>query len=130
MDLLSSSSREIGQQPVQEPISETAHRPSSSESEQTCPVCWDDLKMAVETNCRHIYCGECIFNVVDLGDRGFLETPTCPYCRQQMTVLLPYFSQAEISEKSDAATHKSRRDILNKIKEYNKIYSGQPKSFS
>jgi len=109
-------------------VPQTARRTPDAES--SCPVCLDNLKFAVETNCGHVYCGECIFSVVELGDRGLLETPTCPYCRQRMTMMLPYFSESEISDDSDITTAETRNQVLAQVKRYNRFYSGQPRSFS
>ena len=47
-----------------------------------------------------------------------------------MTMLLPYFTQAEISEQSDVTTVEARREVLDKIKQYNRFYSGQPRSLA
>jgi len=102
---------------------------TSGGEEGNCPVCLDELKFAIETNCGHVYCGACIFSVVDLGDRGLMETPSCPYCRQKMNMILPYFSQTELTDDSDVTVAATRAEILDKIRQYNRFYSGQRRSF-
>jgi len=98
-------------------------------SPQDCPVCLEEVKYAVETNCGHVYCGSCIFSVVDLSDRGLLETPSCPYCRQKMTIMLPFFSEAENLE-SSSVDISARTEVLDNIRQYNRYYSGQPRSIT
>ena len=56
---------------------------------------------------------------------GPLSTPTCPYCRQRMTVLLPFFSDVERNAADlDAATIESRQKLYQNIRSYNRLFSG------
>jgi len=56
--------------------------------EVDCCICLGETQMAVETNCGHIYCGQCILEVWRRS-ASFSPTP-CPYCRTvgQLTYLL------------------------------------------
>ena len=47
--------------------------------EVDCCICLGETQMAVETNCGHIYCGQCILEVWRRS-ASFSPTP-CPYCR-------------------------------------------------
>jgi len=60
-----------------------------------CPLCLGSVNFAVETNCGHVFCGECALNVYAHSPSGPLSPPKCPYCRQRMTLLLPYFTKDE-----------------------------------
>ena len=53
-----------------------------------------------------------------------LDVPACPYCRQKMNLILPYFTDEEHqSEASEAKTQ-----VLQNVMQYNRVYSGQPRS--
>ena len=54
-----------------------------------------------------------------------METPSCPYCRQKMNMILPYFSQTELTDDSDVTVAATRAEILDKIRQYNRFYSGE-----
>ena len=57
---------------------------------------------------------------------GPLSTPTCPYCRQRMTVLLPFFSEVENNAADlDEASIERRQRICDNIRSYNRLYSGE-----
>ena len=57
---------------------------------------------------------------------GPLATPVCPYCRQRMTVLLPFFSDAERNAADmDADTIQERQQLCDNIRAYNRLFSGQ-----
>ena len=54
-----------------------------------------------------------------------MSTPTCPYCRQRMTVLLPFFSDIETNAADlDVATVERRQKICDNIRSYNRLFSG------
>ena len=57
---------------------------------------------------------------------GPLSTPTCPYCRQRMTVLLPFFSDVENNAADlDDATIERRQKLYDNIRSYNRLFSGK-----
>ena len=61
---------------------------------------------------------------------GPLATPTCPYCRQRMTVLLPFFSDLERNAADlDAVNIEERQRIYENIRSYNRCFSGNHLSF-
>lgn len=98
-----------------------------------CSICLGGANYAVETNCGHIFCGECIFQYYEITPRaqGPLSTPTCPYCRQRMTVLLPFFSEVENNAADlDEASIERRQRICDNIRSYNRLYSGEPRSLA
>ena len=81
--------------------------------------------LALETNCGHIYCGNCILEVWRRSNA--LQATSCPYCRQRITIILPYFSQEE-RDTADIAEVGSRNDLLTEMHTYNRRYSGEPRS--
>ena len=69
---------------------------------QDCSICLGETSYAIETNCGHIFCGQCIisyYNTIRSSSVSTVinpfDTPTCPYCRQRMTFLHLYFSEVE-----------------------------------
>ena len=67
--------------------------------EVDCCICLGEAQFAVETNCGHIYCGGCILEVWRRS--ASLSAIPCPYCRQRITLLLPYFSTDEKNTAED-----------------------------
>lgn len=111
-----------------------------------CSICLEETKLAVQTNCGHVYCGQCIMHYYDSAMQGKLslfhvwnenililtfsflgigplEVPTCPYCRQRITVLLLYFSEAE-RKSTDLELIEQRNQLITSIKAYNRRFSG------
>ncbi len=54
---------------------------------------------------------------------GLLSPPSCPYCRQRVTMILPYFSQEE-RDAADLTVVEGRGNVLNQIREFNRRFSG------
>merc|ERR1712156_1063033 len=108
-------------------------RTRPSDHNYDCSICLGSASYAVETNCGHIFCGECIFQYYEITPRsqGPLSTPTCPYCRQRMTVLLPFFSDVENNAADlDDATIERRQKLYDNIRSYNRLFSGEPRSIA
>ena len=45
---------------------------------EPCPICIDNIDIAVITNCRHIYCKNCIDTMFERSNN---QPINCPYCR-------------------------------------------------
>ena len=113
-----------------------------------CCICLGDPVFALETNCGHVYCGEDFFEFfrrVDTGVlhrnlnsniicdfirllrgklSGILRAPSCPYCRQRVTVLLPFFTEEERGA-AELDRLRVRNEVVDKVKEFNRRFSGE-----
>jgi len=99
-----------------------------------CSICLGEASYAIETNCGHIFCGQCImsyYNTIRSSSVSTVinpfDTPTCPYCRQRMTVLLLYFSEDERNT-ADLEETERRNLLIGSVRDYNRRYSGEPRS--
>lgn len=101
-----------------------------SEAHQDCPICLSNLKFAIETNCGHTFCGSCLLAYHDILSTG-LSALNCPFCRQRITVLLPYFSNEErgLSENMSIPQLEERQILIPKIRDYNRRFSGESRSW-
>ncbi|XP_061168177.1 E3 ubiquitin-protein ligase RNF170-like [Saccostrea echinata] len=95
-------------------------RVRSNPGEIDCPVCLGNTHYGIETNCGHIFCGTCITTYWQHGT--WLGAVRCPVCRQQVTLLLIHFTEEEHLQTSPEKT-----EILNKIADYNRRFSGEPR---
>eukprot|EP00096_Caligus_rogercresseyi_P012896 TRINITY_DN5562_c0_g1_i1.p1 TRINITY_DN5562_c0_g1~~TRINITY_DN5562_c0_g1_i1.p1 ORF type:complete len:236 (+),score=8.40 TRINITY_DN5562_c0_g1_i1:298-1005(+) len=91
-----------------------------------CCICLETVNYAVETNCGHIYCGACLLSYIDRLTS--LSTPTCPYCRQRITMILLYFTSEESRNSLPDTESKQREDLIQRVKSYNRSYSNGPRS--
>jgi late competence protein required for DNA uptake (superfamily II DNA/RNA helicase) len=57
-----------------------------------CPICLGTLRAAVETDCGHAFCAECL--EVSLARSG----GTCPVCRSNVTSSHPSYTLRELAE--------------------------------
>ncbi len=96
-------------------------------NQHDCVICFDEATFAIETNCGHVYCGRCIFAYYEISRQSPFATPTCPYCRQRMTMVLAYFSESERNT-ANVEEVEERRALLTKIRDYNRRFSGQQRS--
>jgi len=94
-------------------------------SDPDCAICLGSVSLAVETNCGHVYCGQCILEVWRRS--GALQAALCPYCRQRLTLMLPYFSQEE-RDSADLELIDRREKTLSEVLQYNRRHSGEPRS--
>lgn len=62
---------------------ESESRRERRSDDLTCPVCLADAQFPIETNCGHLFCGQCIITYWETG--RWLGTVRCPSCRQQVT---------------------------------------------
>ncbi|KAL8622497.1 hypothetical protein ACOMHN_034160 [Nucella lapillus] len=87
-----------------------------------CPICLGDANFAVETNCGHLYCGQCI--ITYWQHQNWLGAVPCPSCRTQVSMLLPNFTDAETTENTEESTR-----IQGEINSYNRRFSGEPRPY-
>lgn len=99
-----------------------------------CSICLGEASYAIETNCGHIFCGQCLITYYDTIRSSSVstvihpfDTPTCPYCRQRMTVLLLYFSENERNT-ADLEEIERRNVLIGSVRDYNRRFSGEPRS--
>ncbi|KAB7506336.1 E3 ubiquitin-protein ligase [Armadillidium nasatum] len=90
---------------------------------QDCPICFDNLNFAVETNCGHLFCGNCFFEYVNRN----IPPVSCPICRQSVTVILECFTRAE-SETTSGTDQQTADSIKSNCLAYNARYSNHPRS--
>ena len=81
--------------------------------------------MQVETNCGHVYCGDCLLEVWRRSNA--LSALSCPYCRQRVTIILPYFSQDE-RDSAEPGDAEVRTRVLGELSTYNRRHSGEPRT--
>ncbi len=94
---------------------------------QDCVICLDEAKFAIETNCGHIYCANCILTYFGMSGQSPFNAQTCPYCRQRMTLLLPYFTDEERNA-AELPVIEERDRYCAELRAYNQRFSGQPRS--
>ncbi|XP_022101702.1 E3 ubiquitin-protein ligase RNF170-like isoform X2 [Acanthaster planci] len=87
-------------------------------TDPTCPVCLNEMAYATETNCGHVFCGNCLITYWRHGN--WLGSIRCPVCRQQVTLLLPCFR--EVDHTTDDA-----QAVTREINNYNRRFSGEPR---
>merc|ERR1712059_43279 len=109
---------------VAESTTENTGRTRSSQ--HGCAICLGEATLAVETNCGHVYCGNCILEVWRRSNALTGAIP-CPYCRQRITIILPYFSQEE-KDSAELEMVVTRSKIVSDIHTYNRRHSGEPRS--
>uniref|UniRef100_A0A672KXK4 E3 ubiquitin-protein ligase RNF170-like n=2 Tax=Sinocyclocheilus grahami TaxID=75366 RepID=A0A672KXK4_SINGR len=118
--------RVVREQLQSEQLSSSEPRPQFY-SDMSCPVCLQQAVLPVETNCGHLFCGPCIVAYWRYGT--WLGAISCPICRQTVTLLFPLFRDTGHS----AQTQEDQVEpalILRDIHDYNRRFSGQPRSVS
>ncbi|XP_034036276.1 E3 ubiquitin-protein ligase RNF170-like [Thalassophryne amazonica] len=90
--------------------------PSLSQRDMHCPVCLQMVSFPVQTNCGHLFCAPCLITYWRHG--SWLDAVSCPLCRQKVSVLCHLFSES----RSDVQS----KEVLGKITDYNRRYSGEP----
>lgn len=74
----------------------------------TCPICLDVHDLAVMTECNHLFCYQCITNVINMSSR---QHPPCPMCRRgiHQNDLRLVHALAETTERSHSCSGKLDR---------------------
>ncbi|KAJ8030290.1 Helicase-like transcription factor [Holothuria leucospilota] len=81
----------------------------SQGSDEECCICLDSLKQPVITSCAHVFCFQCILEVISLDK----DNARCPLCRgtitQQALVHVPQEEQREAKQDTPAEWHSSAK---------------------
>ncbi|PIK41504.1 hypothetical protein BSL78_21634 [Apostichopus japonicus] len=85
----------------------------------TCPVCLQERQLSTETNCGHVFCGDCLIAYWRHGN--WLGAIACPVCRQQVTILFPVFQEDPNSDEANR--------MMDDINNYNRRFSGESRPF-
>lgn len=54
--------------------------------EEPCPICYEVIVFPVKTNCRHVFCGECMLVLLQSAN---LKSIVCPMCRLKVRMIQP-----------------------------------------
>ena len=75
--------------------------PVQTYNPETCPICLNSHQLAVETNCGHLYCGNCLRTYIYI--ESIMSPVSCPMCRQPVTMLFPCFTPHELEASPTSA---------------------------
>ncbi|XP_067123832.1 E3 ubiquitin-protein ligase RNF170-like [Centruroides vittatus] len=100
---------------------ENMANPQHFGADNQCPICLNEPRFPIETNCGHLFCAQCVVLYWRHGNwRGAVR---CPVCRQQVTVLLRCFRDQE----NNSSEREERNQILWDVNDYNRRFSGEPR---
>jgi len=109
---------DVGDTATQEPV------PASTPvyNSESCPICLAEPKYAIETNCGHVFCGQCLITYWNMG--RWTSTIKCPLCRQVVSIMLFKFSSEERRNYTP-----ERQEVVNNVHLYNRRFSGEPRGW-
>ncbi|SCW00093.1 LAFE_0B09296g1_1 [Lachancea fermentati] len=76
---------EISDEEPADELQEKIVRPSEHKraSDYKCPICFDPPEAALVTPCGHVFCTECLFQMVN-SSRGYRRAGHCALCRKEV----------------------------------------------
>uniref|UniRef100_A0A3B4B4N3 RING-type domain-containing protein n=1 Tax=Periophthalmus magnuspinnatus TaxID=409849 RepID=A0A3B4B4N3_9GOBI len=92
----------------------------AGQRDSQCPVCLQAPSFPVNTNCGHLFCAPCLITYWRHG--SWLDAISCPLCRQKVSMLCHLFSESRSDQQS--------KEVLGEITNYNRRYSGAPRTVS
>ncbi|GAU88094.1 hypothetical protein RvY_00852 [Ramazzottius varieornatus] len=107
----------------EQPISRANSTTDYHTTETGCPICLiDPAEIPIQTNCGHVFCGQCITTYWQQGTWGTTGVK-CPVCRQTVNLLMrdmrPGVSMPDDPDQVVA--------IEREIRKYNQRFSGEPR---
>lgn len=99
-------------------------RTRRNNTDSQCPICLGTARYAIETNCGHLFCGQCMIMYWRHGT--WLGAVRCPVCRQQVTLLLQCFTDGE-QNSAELEDVDERNTVTREINDYNRRFSGEPR---
>jgi len=94
--------------------------------QEQCPVCLTNVQFGIETNCGHLFCGQCWLAYRNHGN--FLGAVRCAVCRQQVTILFQLFTENELNT-AELQEVETRNNLQREINYYNRRFSGEPRPY-
>ena len=92
------------------------------EATEDCPICLETIKMGLITPCRHRFCGDCILEVWRKNQK--IAAISCPYCRQEVTHLVPSMSEEERNTE-ESREEELRSRVLEEAERYKRKLKDQ-----
>ena len=89
-----------------------------------CPVCLNEPRLPIRTNCGHLFCANCL--IVYWRHGNWMGSVRCPVCRTQVTVMLTCFRLENAPGSTDEELNE-RQQVLHDINDYNRRFSGEPR---
>uniref|UniRef100_A0A0A9Z2E1 E3 ubiquitin-protein ligase RNF170 n=1 Tax=Lygus hesperus TaxID=30085 RepID=A0A0A9Z2E1_LYGHE len=96
------------------PPGEQRPQPPMPHNPGMCPICRGEPQIPVETNCAHLFCGECLRTLwMQVDNRGSFS---CPMCRSTVSLLFDVSIPDENASDEDA---RLREEIVAFVRLYN-----------
>lgn len=92
--------------------------------EEPCPICYDVIVFPVKTNCRHVFCGECMLVLLQSAN---LKSIVCPMCRLKVRMIQPISPVGQ--PQSGDISNLRVLEIIEELEDYNLWFSECTRSF-
>ena len=90
-DVVANTRRDIGVEQRRAP--QTASSGGDAGTTTQCAVCLGPITQAIQTNCGHEFCAQCILAYWQHDQ--WPRAARCPMCRRQVSIRVEYFSQSD-----------------------------------
>lgn len=85
--------------------------------EEPCPICYEVIVFPVKTNCRHVFCGECMLVLLQSAN---LKSIVCPMCRLKVRMIQPISS---VGQPHIGISNLRVLEIFEELEDYNVWFS-------
>lgn len=92
--------------------------------EEPCPICYEVIVFPVKTNCRHVFCGECMLVLLQSAN---LKSIVCPMCRLKVRMIQPISPVGQ--PHSGDISNLRVLEIIEELEDYNVWFSDCNLSF-
>lgn len=92
--------------------------------EEPCPICYEVIVFPVKTNCRHVFCGECMLVLLQSAN---LKRIVCPMCRLKVRMIQPISPVGQ--PHSGDISNLRVLEIIEELEDYNVWFSDCNLSF-
>lgn len=92
--------------------------------EEPCPICYEVIVFPIKTNCRHVFCGECMLVLLQSTN---LKSIVCPMCRLKVRMIQPISPVGQ--PHSGGISNLRVLGIIEELEDYNVWFSDCNHSF-